>query len=105
MRPADSRRLAHILSRCQGANIIHQQPNLTPGEPHTKSGHLPFAFADFPAERSISLLPQVRVREVCRTDVKVPCLATISFACGAMAGRSEEHTSELQSLRHLVCRL
>src|SRR5262245_64362442 len=24
---------------------------------------------------------------------------------GAAAGRSEEHTSELQSLRHLVCRL
>src|SRR5258705_1829720 len=24
---------------------------------------------------------------------------------GAVAGRSEEHTSELQSLRHLVCRL
>src|ERR1039458_10800669 len=34
------------------------------------------------------------------------------FACGRLAGRpgtgggrSEEHTSELQSLRHLVCRL
>src|SRR5438045_4537517 len=26
-------------------------------------------------------------------------------ADGARAGRSEEHTSELQSLRHLVCRL
>src|SRR5262245_64343433 len=26
-------------------------------------------------------------------------------AGGAWAGRSEEHTSELQSLRHLVCRL
>src|SRR5438045_5626463 len=25
--------------------------------------------------------------------------------CGAERGRSEEHTSELQSLRHLVCRL
>src|SRR5258705_937065 len=24
---------------------------------------------------------------------------------GALPGRSEEHTSELQSLRHLVCRL
>src|SRR5262245_62853477 len=24
---------------------------------------------------------------------------------GVLAGRSEEHTSELQSLRHLVCRL
>src|SRR5258705_4798768 len=26
-------------------------------------------------------------------------------ASSAMRGRSEEHTSELQSLRHLVCRL
>src|SRR5258705_4913544 len=25
--------------------------------------------------------------------------------CGALRARSEEHTSELQSLRHLVCRL
>src|SRR5262245_64636660 len=25
--------------------------------------------------------------------------------CGTAASRSEEHTSELQSLRHLVCRL
>src|SRR5205814_8826307 len=25
--------------------------------------------------------------------------------CGGSQGRSEEHTSELQSLRHLVCRL
>src|SRR5438045_8233369 len=27
------------------------------------------------------------------------------FGCGAGLCRSEEHTSELQSLRHLVCRL
>src|SRR5262245_62516835 len=31
------------------------------------------------------------------------CVA--KYACGAVKGRSEEHTSELQSLRHLVCRL
>src|SRR5262245_65222033 len=28
-----------------------------------------------------------------------------STRCCAMPGRSKEHTSELQSLRHLVCRL
>src|SRR5438093_8823746 len=28
-----------------------------------------------------------------------------SFRCGAFEGRSEEHTSELQSLTNLVCRL
>src|SRR5437899_4401778 len=27
------------------------------------------------------------------------------FTCSVVALRSEEHTSELQSLRHLVCRL
>src|SRR5436853_1668250 len=32
----------------------------------------------------------------------IPALALAGFAC---ATRSEEHTSELQSLRHLVCRL
>src|ERR1035438_1293849 len=31
---------------------------------------------------------------------------TLALAgCGLFVGRSEEHTSELQSLRHLVCRL
>ena len=29
----------------------------------------------------------------------------IRFVWGGDVGRSEEHTSELQSLRHLVCRL
>src|SRR5258705_2922893 len=30
---------------------------------------------------------------------------TSRAVCAASCGRSEEHTSELQSLRHLVCRL
>src|SRR5258705_6785219 len=30
---------------------------------------------------------------------------TSDYAAGTLKGRSEEHTSELQSLRHLVCRL
>src|SRR5947199_6280361 len=35
-----------------------------------------------------------------------PCQMTSRAAgCFAFDGRSEEHTSELQSLRHLVCRL
>src|SRR5258705_7462154 len=32
-------------------------------------------------------------------------IATIQTACETHLERSEEHTSELQSLRHLVCRL
>src|ERR1039458_5849751 len=37
--------------------------------------------------------------------VKVLVLASISVFSFVCATRSEEHTSELQSLRHLVCRL
>jgi hypothetical protein len=59
-----------------------------PGEPHAKRRHRYLAFADFPAERSISLLPNVRVREIGRTDVKIPGLATVSFALGAMANEA-----------------
>src|SRR5437899_11869903 len=32
-------------------------------------------------------------------------LVTRCYQCGHQEQRSEEHTSELQSLRHLVCRL
>src|SRR5258705_4637368 len=32
-------------------------------------------------------------------------LTTLPSASNSITGRSEEHTSELQSLRHLVCRL
>src|SRR5437899_5096568 len=35
----------------------------------------------------------------------VPSLAAAAFIALTIALRSEEHTSELQSLRHLVCRL
>ena len=59
-----------------------------PGEPHTKSGHRHLAFTDFPAERSISLLPNVRVREIRGTDVKIPGLTTVSLALGAVANEA-----------------
>jgi len=59
-----------------------------PGEPHAKRGHRHLAFADFPAERSISLLPNVRVREIGRADVEFPGLATVSLALGAVANEA-----------------
>src|SRR5258705_4741916 len=43
-----------------------------------------------------------------RTDVTAPAVTEIFKEIRTMAAtpmRSEEHTSELQSLRHLVCRL
>src|SRR5205814_9811805 len=52
----------------------------------------------FPRGREIEKTSAVR--QVCER------LNACSFArCGAPPSRSEEHTSELQSLRHLVCRL
>src|SRR5205814_9505525 len=38
-------------------------------------------------------------------NTPIPATETASFARKVLAERSEEHTSELQSLRHLVCRL
>src|ERR1039458_8634058 len=39
-------------------------------------------------------------RDLCR-----PGARSTGISCSGKAARSEEHTSELQSLRHLVCRL
>src|SRR5258705_1793730 len=38
-------------------------------------------------------------------DVVTALYATVAVLAALYARRSEEHTSELQSLRHLVCRL
>src|SRR5258705_5512772 len=35
----------------------------------------------------------------------MPASTSVAITCGRRKSRSEEHTSELQSLRHLVCRL
>src|SRR5262245_63597828 len=40
-----------------------------------------------------------------RTRASAPIAPTICSPIGSPSRRSEEHTSELQSLRHLVCRL
>src|SRR5437899_9554197 len=58
-------------------------PTFTPSTPSWARSQAPSKVATFPATRSTS-----------------GNLATFEGAC-----RSEEHTSELQSLRHLVCRL
>src|SRR5215472_6347635 len=55
----------------------------------------------------------VRLREIATAfrpdlailDIMLPGPDGLSLAGRLRAGRSEEHTSELQSLRHLVCRL
>src|SRR5438093_9198848 len=53
-------------------------------------------------------LGQSLAGEACRTAGNVTLTHTTDIVCGdkaAASGRSEEHTSELQSLTNLVCRL
>src|SRR5258705_9609415 len=53
-----------------------------------------------------TLFPYTTLFRSCSTSgtLRVSCRAG-SSACSCATARSEEHTSELQSLRHLVCRL
>src|SRR5438045_5700598 len=51
---------------------------------------------------ALDRIPQLDVREI--EDVILGC-AMPEAEQGMNVARSEEHTSELQSLRHLVCRL
>src|SRR5947199_2955587 len=58
----------------------------------------------FPTRRSSDLIVFGRIGDL--VGRKYTFLVTILFMGGStFAVRSEEHTSELQSLRHLVCRL
>src|SRR5262245_65193427 len=76
----------------------------------------PYKLADMLAWTGVR--HQVVVISACYSGVFIPRLANPnmlvitaadgnhqSFGCRDKAKRSEEHTSELQSLRHLVCRL
>src|SRR5262245_63930714 len=51
--------------------------------------------------------PEAKTRRVMATSAPRPAKAplSLSITMPTSATRSEEHTSELQSLRHLVCRL
>src|SRR5262245_65112414 len=55
------------------------------------------------SRRSASASASVANKSACQDGGPYSSRVVVS-AC-ARAGRSEEHTSELQSLRHLVCRL
>src|SRR5947199_1687070 len=53
------------------------------------------------------LMGLIRTRSFCLADAHIICASeekAMQEVSGAL-DRSEEHTSELQSLRHLVCRL
>src|SRR5205814_9545435 len=56
----------------------------------------------FPTRRSSDLISASRAPEYAPSDESADAVKFTSFVTWK---RSEEHTSELQSLRHLVCRL
>src|SRR5205814_8094465 len=58
----------------------------------------------FPTRRSSDLVEQKHRFALVRFDHGVSSRCRKKLAAGSRS-RSEEHTSELQSLRHLVCRL
>src|ERR1039458_10524762 len=51
------------------------------------------------------VLPAALAAEDVYVNAQVPWHPAVLDAQGRLLARSEEHTSELQSLRHLVCRL
>src|SRR5258705_4864666 len=63
-----------------------------------------FAFPHVASLASFHEPPRATSRRATRLDVANLTLAP-KRRCRVLVKRSEEHTSELQSLRHLVCRL
>src|SRR5262245_62898326 len=66
--------------------------------------------ADEPHERlNVDVVPRVQIGQLLRENRRKLQELTVRFPARLRAVaeelRSEEHTSELQSLRHLVCRL
>src|ERR1039458_10452528 len=78
----------------------------TDGPAWSKDGFL--IFSDTPADQLLKWVPG-QPPQVYRENVQGPAGNAVDsqgrlYTCETRA-RSEEHTSELQSLRHLVCRL
>src|SRR5262245_40286038 len=82
---------------CQRTRIAHPRPCDSPEAVATESVEGPASGGTLHFHGTG--LPRKTERLIGRIGVDAPVLA---FA-GQPPGRSEEHTSELQSLRHLVC--
>src|SRR5215510_16372311 len=79
----------------------------TPCVATTKS-HIKFHFFFFLMIRRpprSTLFPYTTLFRSTQLQAEVDCCARGLMALGLQKGRSEEHTSELQSRGHLVCRL
>src|SRR6266496_4479972 len=78
-------------------NVIQAGNRMNPARQSSIGGGLPVS------------VPAMTVNRVCGSGAQAILTAALEIAAGdsdaAIAGRSEEHTSELQSRRDLVCRL
>src|SRR5438045_5680582 len=83
---------------------FHDTP---PAEISTLSLHdaLPISAPRSATVTTTAPAPQTRRSRTAAPAASASSLPASSLSAGAGAARSEEHTSELQSLRHLVCRL
>src|ERR1035438_2594693 len=84
-------------ARCHVMESLYFLPaerSLAPS--HLRSNH------GFPCRNLMKCWPTMPVAPRMPTSIRV-CI--IPLRCVGRGPRSEEHTSELQSLRHLVCRL
>src|SRR5439155_25318889 len=97
----------------QGLDAPFQFILIHPRPPLTSSSISSFFFQcygahraphSFPTRRSSDLSSTLVTRRTSSTVV-VPCIAFSMPSARIMVIRSEEHTSELQSRGHLVCRL
>src|SRR2546429_1999685 len=81
---------------------------VSPGDSSVPANRLPIITQDAPAASALEMSPEYLIPPSAMSGTSVPCAARaasmIAVNCGTPA-RSEEHTSELQSRLHLVCRL
>src|SRR5207244_11543191 len=79
-----------------------------PSDPDLRESHQRASWAQIPCQRSIA--PSTR-RPIAAASlggswlVSCSTMSQLRYLASASASRSEEHTSELQSPDHLVCRL
>src|SRR5215831_7858079 len=73
--------------------------------PATRQRRIPSVFGNAPSRRRSLLAYRGRLASQALSGGGARPAQSRRRAGRSAAGRSEEHTSELQSLRHLVCRL
>src|SRR5205814_8391368 len=99
-----SQLLFHLMRRCHASPPLFPYTTLFRSfSPHDKSrGQCPRLFYEMVAGGAACC---AYVAPTAVSRARRPTSGITSSANRSISSRSEEHTSELQSLRHLVCRL